>query len=154
MVEYRREQEEEEVQLQTWREMLTESECPVLLQWTNMSIWLPTSSSHLGKQNAARKNAERCKKVCRMLNPKPYLSIVVFAWCISLWERRRTTSACPVAFHSNRACFPSSLLPPPSFCVHIFSLDNNGNDAKFRILQAMLQTLASVLLRLMIPFEL
>ncbi len=38
MVEYRREEEEEELQLQTWREMLTESECPVLLQWTNMSI--------------------------------------------------------------------------------------------------------------------
>jgi hypothetical protein len=29
----------------------------------------------------------------------------------------------------------------PSFCVHIFSLDNNGNDAKIRMLQVMLQTL-------------
>jgi hypothetical protein len=38
-VEYRREEEEEdEVQLQTWREMLTESKCSVLLQWTNMSL--------------------------------------------------------------------------------------------------------------------
>jgi hypothetical protein len=40
MVEYRREDEEEEelVQLQTWREMLTESKRSVLLQWTNMSL--------------------------------------------------------------------------------------------------------------------
>jgi hypothetical protein len=30
--------EEEEVQVQLSREMLTESKCPVLLQWTNMSL--------------------------------------------------------------------------------------------------------------------